>query len=102
MAVPPSADGTLSIFGSYDNAVDGMDAKKLPNFGANLSIKTAGKLLVVERKHNITRQDTIFFNLSGVGARQYQFQFIGSEMDPGVEGFLEDSYLQTRTPSRSQ
>ena len=93
------SDGALSIFDdSYSNDVDGMDAKKLTNFGENLSIRTAGKLLVIERKHTIKSQDTIFLNLTGTRVQQYQFGFIADNINAGIEGFLEDNYLHTRTP----
>ena len=93
------ADGALNIFGdNYSNEVDGMDARKLTNFGENLSIRTGGKLLAIERRHTITRQDTIFLNLTGVRVQQYQFQFDADNLNTGIEGFLEDNYLHTRTP----
>ena len=94
------ADGVLNIFSdTYSNEVDGMDAKKLTNFGENLSTKKSGQLLVIERKHTITSQDTIFFNLSGVKVQQYQFEFIADKLDqPGLVAFLEDNYTHTKTP----
>ena len=92
-------DGVLNNFDdSYSNAVDGLDARKSFNTGENLSIRTGGKLLVIERKHTITQQDTIFLNLTGVRVQQYQFQFDADNLNTGIEGFLEDSYLHTRTP----
>ena len=78
------ADGVLTIFGdTYSNEVDGMDARKLANAGENLCISKAGKLLVIERKHTITQQDTIFLNLSGVKAQQYRFEFIADKAGSG-------------------
>ena len=69
-------DGVLNNFDdSYSNAIDGLDARKSFNTGENLSIRTGGQLLVIERKHTITQQDTIFLNLTGVRVQQYQFQF---------------------------
>ena len=94
------ADGALTIFDdTYSNEVDGMDAKKLANFGENLSVKTGNKLLAIERKHTITRQDTIFLNLSGVKAQQYRFEFIANKLDqPGLTALLEDNYTLIKTP----
>ena len=77
-------DGVLNNFDdSYSNAIDGLDAKKSFNTGENLSIKTAGQLLVIERKHTITQQDTIFLNLTGVRVQQYQFQFNADNINTG-------------------
>ena len=92
-------DGVLNNFDdSYSNSVDGLDARKSFNTGENLSIKTAGKLLVIERRHTITQQDTIFLNLTGMKVQQYQFRFDADNINTGIEGFLEDNYLHTRTP----
>ena len=93
-------DGTLTLFGdTYSNEVDGMDAKKLTNFSENLSVKTGNKLLAIERRHTITRQDTIFLDLSGLKTQQYRFDFIANKLDqPGLEAYVEDNYTHTKTP----
>ena len=63
------ADGFLINYDDgFSNNVDDMDAIKASNTSENLSVKTANKLLVVERRHTITNQDTIFLNLTGVSA----------------------------------
>src|SRR4029078_3413955 len=67
------------------------------NTSENLAIKTAGRLLAIERRHSIVQQDTIFLNLSGVRAQAYRFEFLAANLNPGLEGFLEDNYLHTRT-----
>jgi hypothetical protein len=93
------ADGVLCSFAdNYSNNVDEMDAKKMMNFSENLSVKKEGLDLVVERRPALFKQDTIFFNLAGLQKRQYRFEFIASQLSrPGLEAFLEDSYLKTRT-----
>ena len=92
-------DGVLNSFDdSYSNAVDGLDARKSFNPGENLSIRTGAHLLAIERKHTIIQQDTVFLNLTGTKVRQYQFRFAADNITPGLEGFLEDNYLHTRTP----
>ena len=92
-------DGVLNNFDDkYSNGVDGLDARKAVNTSENLSIKTGGKLLAIERKHTITQSDTIFLNLTGVRAQRYRFVFNAENLDPRLEGFLEDNYLHTRTP----
>ena len=93
-------DGTLINYDDgYNNNVDDMDAVKSPNTSENLSIKTANTLLVIERRHNITVQDTIFLNLANMKVQKYRFEFTADQLDqPGVTGFLEDNYLHTSTP----
>ena len=93
-------DGTLIQYNdSYSNSIDEMDARKMTNTAENLSIKVEGILLAIERRHTITRQDTIFLNLTGVRVQPYQFQLNAANFSTGdLEGFLEDNYLHTRTP----
>ena len=99
MEVQEYCDGVLSKFDdSYSNAIDEMDARKSMNSAENLAIKTAGKLLVVESRHTITEQDTIFLNLTGERNQPYRFHFDAENLDPSVQGFLVDNYLNTRTP----
>ena len=92
-------DGALDMFNdTYSNAVDGMDARKVFNTGENLGIKTGGKLLAIERRQNLTAEDTIFLNLSNVRVQAYQFSFDAQNINTGIEAFLVDSYLNTSTP----
>jgi hypothetical protein len=94
------ADGLLINYGdNFSNGVDSMDALKSYNTSENLSVKTGGTLLVVERRHTIVKSDTIFLNLTGVKAQGYRFEFMATGIyQPGLNGFLEDTYLKTRTP----
>ena len=93
------ADGVLINYSDgYDNAVDDLDALKSLNSNENLSIKTSGNLLVVERRHSIDQQDTVFLNLTGERAQSYQFDIVADKLDePGMTGYLEDMYLKTKT-----
>ncbi len=92
-------DGILNNYGDdYSNSVDDMDAIKSTNSGENLSIKTSNQLLVIERRHSIILQDTISLNLANVRVQRYRFEFIAGNLEqPGLTGYLEDSYLSTRT-----
>ena len=92
-------DGVLCQFDdSFSNDVDAMDARKLSNSGENLAIKTAGILLVIERRQPITGQDTIFLNITNERIQSYRFHFDAENFDPPVQGYLVDNYLKTRTP----
>ena len=94
------ADGLLINYDdNYSNKVDDLDAIKQTNTSENLSVKTSGKLLVIERRHTITDKDTVFLNLTGVSARKYRFEFLADELyHPGLSAFLLDNYLHTSTP----
>jgi hypothetical protein len=93
-----TADGVLINFSdSYTNEVNGEDAKKAFNTGANLSIKKPGVLLAIERKHSIIQNDTIFLNITGMRIQQYQLQFNIENLNADIKVFLEDNYLHTST-----
>ena len=94
------ADG---IFINYDennsNAVNDMDAIKAGNGNENLSIKTAGNWLSVERRKAIVSKDTIFLDQMRMRVQAYRFEFITAKLnEPGMVALLEDNYLKTATP----
>ena len=102
-----TVDGTINFFAdNYSNSIDGLDAKKSSNTGENLSIKTGGKLLAIERRSSINMTDTIFLNLTGEKVQNYRLEFNAQDLDKSdleggnnnIEGFVEDNYLHTRTP----
>ncbi|MEO8110252.1 MAG: immunoglobulin domain-containing protein, partial [Ginsengibacter sp.] len=94
------ADGVfINYEDNYSNNIDDMDALKSLNGSENLSIKTGGSLLVIERKHTITESDTIFLNLSGVRVQAYRYEIIANKLnDTGMTAFVEDTYTGTKTP----
>ena len=54
---PVLLDGVLDQFDdAYSNGIDGLDARKVINTTENLGLKTAGKLLAIERRHTLTRR----------------------------------------------
>ena len=92
-------DGNMVQYdGLFSNNIDMDDAVKLGNTGENLGIKSQGSTLVVERRSLITQTDTIFYNLGQVRVKQYEFELMPRRLSrEGLEAFLEDSYLGTRT-----
>ncbi|MDQ2862494.1 MAG: hypothetical protein M3R50_02380, partial [Bacteroidota bacterium] len=94
------ADGVLVNYDdSYSNAVDDFDATKSLNAGENLSVKRDGGLLVIERRHSLVANDTIFLNLANVKAQPYRFAFTMAKLlQPGLTASLDDKYLKTSTP----
>ncbi|MDP4285210.1 MAG: hypothetical protein Q8891_12355 [Bacteroidota bacterium] len=93
-------DGTLHQFSdNYSNAIDGMDGRKVFNSSENLYLHSGGKNLIVERRHGLIQSDTLFYNLASVKAQNYRMEFIASSLSSyGLEGFIEDTYLHTKTP----
>ena len=92
-------DGNLVQFdASYQDIIDMHDAVKLGNTGENLGIKSGDKLLVVERRSPVKQADTIFYNLGQVRVKQYEFELVPRRLtQEGLEAFLEDKYLGTKT-----
>jgi hypothetical protein len=92
-------DGTLDQFAdNYNNAIDKIDAKKMPNVSENLSIKVDNQLLAIERRNTVTVDDTIQLNMLKMKVKSYRFELIGQNFGPTVTAFIEDS----RTNSRRQ
>lgn len=94
------ADGTMILFNNfYSNAVDGMDAFKLTNFGINMGMIKNGKTLSVEKRMPLSAGDTIFFNLTNTKQQQYRFEFTANGLaQPFLAAWLIDKYLNTSTP----
>ena len=93
-------DGTLIRFNRrWSDAVDINDAAKMNNAGENLGLYRHGKILSVESRPPLTRTDTIFYNTGMLKVQQYELEIIPDQInDPGLQGFLEDKFLQTSTP----
>jgi hypothetical protein len=94
------ADGTLQQFDkSYSDKLDRYDARKITNSANNISLKNSGVNLIVERRAPLTEQDTIQFNLAGMAKQNFRLEFKAQGLSSeNVEGFVEDTYLDTRTP----
>jgi hypothetical protein len=94
------ADGNLVQYNNaFSAGVDYMDVVKLNNINETFGIMRNGVLLAVERRPIIGIADTVFFNLTNTTARNYQFQFIATELNhPGLNGTLVDSYTGIQTP----
>ncbi len=93
-------DGDLTQYDpSYSNAVDGMDARKMSNFSENIGMLRGTTVLVIERRHTIVLNDSIFYKIWNLHQLTYQLEFVMSNMDqPGLSGYLEDNYLNSHTP----
>ncbi len=93
------ADGALAEFDNiYSAGVDLDDAMKFTNTNENISIVRNNSLFAAERRPALTSNDTVYFRLTNTTQRGYQFVFDVAGLDqPGMMGFLEDSYLGTST-----
>jgi ligand-binding SRPBCC domain-containing protein len=96
---PVLADGNILLMDdSFSNDIDGRDARKMGNSAENFSIRSGGNMLTVESRQNITGNDTLFFNMSGMIAQNYAMEIAAINMaKPGRQAWLEDKFLQTKT-----
>ena len=94
------ADGVLTEYNNlYHDVVTLEDAYKFTNINENLGISRYTSTLAVERRPIIATTDTIFFKLWKTTQRNYQFEFIATNLfHPGMEAVLQDSYLGTSIP----
>ena len=90
-------DGTLTRYAdSYYDAIDINDSRKMYNSGENISLRRGAIDLIVECRQTIGTTDTIFFRMWGMQKKSYRMEFIARNLDhPGLQGYLEDSYLHT-------
>jgi len=96
---PALYDGTLTMYDpGFSNAVDDYDARKMSNFGENFGMSRGDKKLVIERRQSITATDTIFFKMWNMRPVTYKLELVSTGLNkPGLDGVLEDLYLNTRT-----
>ena len=93
------ADGTLTQYGDYSNLIDGYDARKMTNPGINVSLIRGTTDLVIERRQTIGLTDTIFFRMWNMIKTSYRMELVATNLNhPGLQGFLEDNYLNVSTP----
>jgi hypothetical protein len=93
-------DAVLNIFDdSFDNNTNTDDAAKLISFNTkeSLSILRDSAKLAIEKRKNITQADTIFFATSKLNELPYRFRFAASNFAPGLQAYLEDKFINTRT-----
>ncbi len=92
-------DEIIDLFNdSYSNKRDRFDARKIINTGENIAIRVDSEFLAIERRREVIANDTIFLNLSGLKVQDYQLHFDATNVSATTEGFVIDTYLQTRTP----
>ncbi len=94
-------DAALVTFDTaYHNEVDAEDVKKLPNFSENFGLITGGTKLAIERRKPVSTIDTIFFSMTQLKQKNYQLELTMEEINAptGTAAFLEDVFLDTKTP----
>lgn len=92
-------DGTLTQYDtSYSNNVDGMDARKMFNPGENFGMLRNGTVLIIERRHTIINNDTIFLKMWNMHSMTYHLEMVAYNLNtPGRIGVLIDHYLKSET-----
>ena len=93
------SDGTLSLFDNgFSNNITPEDALKLSNFGLTFSIARETRMVAIEKRKLILISDTIMYSMNNAPIGDYQMELIATNLNhPSLYGFLEDSYLGSRT-----
>lgn len=94
-------DGNVICYNKrYSDAFDNVDAEKPNNFAENFGIISNGKKLSIERRSFLKNTDTVFYEMWKMRVRNYLLEFVFDDViaPAGTAAFLEDSYLQTKTP----
>lgn len=95
------ADGVMAVYdNSYNTAVkDNDDVRKPNNFNENMAIVRNGTYMIMEARPLINDKDTLFLEMWNLKQQQYQLQLKAEKMEAsGLRAYLEDTYLQTKTP----
>lgn len=93
-------DGTLTQYdSSYSNEMDGKDARKMSNFSENWGMLRGNTVYVVERRHSMTDNDSIFFKMWNMRIITYQIELIAANLGFNERSaILVDNYLKTEIP----
>jgi hypothetical protein len=96
----PVVDGTMVAFDDrYSNDKDSYDATKLPNtLSENIAVSRNENKLAIERRKNITGNDTVYLHMSNMRIKNYQFEITTDNFDTTIQAYLEDSYTAERKP----
>ncbi|MEJ7587243.1 MAG: T9SS type A sorting domain-containing protein [Ferruginibacter sp.] len=94
------ADGVIAEFNdNFNLQVDRDDALKFGNVNENLAIQRYTSTVAAERRPSLTANDTLFFTMSKMVKRNYQFELVINGFEQtNLVGLLQDSYLNTSTP----
>lgn len=92
-------DGVLVTYHpAYNNQVDQDDALKMKNTEEDFGLSSGGKIIAIERRQPIRKNDTLFFAFTQPKARTYQLQLIPVQLAmPGLTAFIEDQFTHTKT-----
>jgi len=93
------ADGNLTNYNdTYLNDLSD-DAIKMNNFGENFGILRDNTRLAIELRKKIPGADTSVFCMWNMQQRSYRILLTTYNLEhPGLQGYFEDSYLNTSTP----
>jgi hypothetical protein len=95
------ADGVMAVYdNSYTATVkDNDDVRKPNNFNENMAIVRNGTYMIMEARPLINDKDTLYLEMWNLKQQQYQLQLKAEKMEAsGLRAYLEDTYLQTKTP----
>lgn len=96
---PVIVDGNISYFeNNFSNDLDKNDVWKMNNGGENFGIVHAsGKVLALDSRKGLNRNDTIFFKMWNMRRTHYRLVCKPKDMNDRIPAWLIDNYKGTRT-----
>ncbi len=97
---PELIDGVLTKFDNvYSNLIDEQDAPKVNPAAEVISIFSNNKILSVDKRMPVMRDDTIQYRFGALRIQNYQLEVIAQDMqENGLIAFMEDKFLNQQTP----
>ncbi|MCY7423259.1 MAG: T9SS type A sorting domain-containing protein [Chitinophagaceae bacterium] len=93
------ADGIRVRFNnSYSATVTAEDVIKMSNITTeNLASRRNNNLLIVEKRPEVTVNDTIYLDIANMGIKNYSFQFSSENMPANLVAALQDNFTGSQT-----
>ncbi len=93
------ADGIRVRFNnSYSATVTAEDVIKMSNITSeNLASRRNSNLLIVEKRPEVTVNDTIYLDIANMGIKNYSFQFSSENMPANLVAALQDNFTGAQT-----
>lgn len=97
-----NADGVLSLFdNSFNKDVDDDDVTQIANWDEDIAFVRNSKALSIEKRPEITNNDTLFLSIARLKVQQYEWQFDPANFSTsGLLATLVDNFTHTQQPIR--
>ncbi|MBS1742969.1 MAG: T9SS type A sorting domain-containing protein [Bacteroidetes bacterium] len=90
-------DGTMNTYNENNsNSLDNQDVKKLVSEGKQISFRTEGQLLAIQRRKTISEEETNQLNITALKPGVYTIEVIAENLQkPGLEAIITDRFASS-------